>query len=371
MKFRIPFMAALAAICMIPLAVSAQETDQEPEMLTVGSVAPQLDIEHWVKDGNGKFQPVTRFEDDKVYMVEFWATWCGPCIASMPHLAELQNEYADQGLRIISVSDEDLDTVEEFLEREVRGEEDMTYDDLTSNWSLTTDPDDSVSQDYMRAAGQNGIPTAFIVGKTGHVEWIGHPMEIDEPLEQVINDEWDREAFAVKFRAEQEMDIMMSKLRRKMMEGDTDAVIEMLGEAIEKTEDPDMKKQFTVIRAQVVISTGAEGAADAMNDLTEAIGDNPEGLNQVAWSVVEMHQSGEEVGEDLVVAAVAATEKALESTPDAGHIMDTLAHLVHMQGDLDRAIELTEKAVELSGDQFPEIEEYLEELRKEKDGDDD
>ncbi|MGI9518841.1 MAG: redoxin domain-containing protein, partial [Pirellulaceae bacterium] len=353
MKFRISLFAAMAAICIAPLAVSAQETEQESEILTIGSVAPQLDIEHWVQDGKGKFQPVTKFEEGNVYMVEFWATWCGPCIASMPHLAELQNEYADQGLRIISVSDEDLETVEEFLERDVRDEEDMTYDDLTSNWSLTTDPDDSVSEDYMRAAGQDGIPTAFVVGKTGHIEWIGHPMEIDEPLEQVMNDEWDRETFAVKFRSQQELQMLMGKLRRKMMEGDTDAVIEMLGEAIEKTEDSDTKQQLTVIRAQIVISSGAEGAAQAMNDLTEAISHNPEGLNNVAWAVVEKHQGGEEVDEELVAAAVAATEKALESSPDAGHIIDTLAHLVHMQGDLDRAIELTEKAVELSGDDFP------------------
>ena len=68
--------------------------------------APALDIEHWIQDGNGFFKPVKKFEAGKVYVIEFWATWCGPCIASMPHLAELQNKYRGRDVQVISVSDE-------------------------------------------------------------------------------------------------------------------------------------------------------------------------------------------------------------------------------------------------------------------------
>ena len=146
------------------------------DLLTIGSEAPALDVEHWVQNGNGKFEPVTKFAPGKVYVVEFWATWCGPCVQSMPHLAALQTEYADKGVQIVSISDEDLDTVQEFLDREIRGaaeppgEEDgedtekQTYRNLTSAYCLTTDPDQSSYQDYMQAAAQAGIPTASIVG---------------------------------------------------------------------------------------------------------------------------------------------------------------------------------------------------------------
>ena len=61
----------------------------------------------------------------------------------MPHISELQDEYSDKGVQVISISDEDLETVEEFLEKKVRGEEEMTYFDLTKNYCLTTDPDRS------------------------------------------------------------------------------------------------------------------------------------------------------------------------------------------------------------------------------------
>src|SRR5690606_28230357 len=97
------------------------------------------------------------------------------------------------------------ETVEAFLERPVRGQEDeqdvKTYRDLTSAYCLTTDPDQSSSEDYMRAAGQNGIPTSFIVGKDSKIEWIGHPMAIEETLKAVVTDSWDRETFAAEFKA--------------------------------------------------------------------------------------------------------------------------------------------------------------------------
>ena len=61
----------------------------------------------------------------------------------------------------------------------------------------------------MQAAGQNGIPTAFLVGKTGLIEWIGHPMTMDKPLAQVVAGDWDRSAFAEQFIAKQKMDAGM------------------------------------------------------------------------------------------------------------------------------------------------------------------
>ncbi len=154
------------------------------DRLVVGSKAPPLDIEHWLNK-----EPVPKFEKGKVYVIEFWATWCGPCVGQMPHLAELQEHHADD-LFVIGISGEDPDTIDEFLERDRDGK---TYREITAAYWLASDPDGSVDTDYMKASGMRGIPTAFVVGKTGEIEWIGHPRNIDQVLDMVIAGKWNRE----------------------------------------------------------------------------------------------------------------------------------------------------------------------------------
>lgn len=179
----------------IGLTLSSSGVSQESQRLTIGSQAPQLDIEHWLSSGNGKYKPVRTFEKDNIYIIEFWATWCGPCIMTMPHLVDVQNRFADKNVQIISISDESLETVEEFLLQKTRGDEEQTYGALTSAYCLTTDPDGSSHRDYMLAAKQDGIPTSFIVGKSGQIEWIGHPAIIEDTLQKVVDGTWDREAY--------------------------------------------------------------------------------------------------------------------------------------------------------------------------------
>src|SRR5690349_1288193 len=75
--------------------------------LNIGDKAPTLEISEWVSLGKERFKPVKTFQPGKVYVVEFWATWCGPCIAMMPHIASMQEKYIDQGLQIVSVTDDE------------------------------------------------------------------------------------------------------------------------------------------------------------------------------------------------------------------------------------------------------------------------
>lgn len=179
-----------------PGTLPALAAEANEQSLSIGLAAPAIDIEHWIQDGKGFFSPVTKMEKGKVYVVEFWATWCPPCVASMPHLASLQQKYRGRDVQIVSVSDEPLETVETFLKRETETAEGetTTYADIASAYCVTTDPDRSVYMAYMDASQQKGIPTAFIVGKSGLVEWVGHPTEMDEALEQVVMDKWDRYA---------------------------------------------------------------------------------------------------------------------------------------------------------------------------------
>lgn len=334
--------------------------------LLIGSVAPPLDIKHWFSTGG--FDKVTEFEPGKLYIVEFWATWCEPCVVSMPHLAELQETYRDIDLQIISVSVEDPDKVEAFLEREVPGDSVQTFGELTSSYSLTADPDESVYTDYMKAASQSGIPCAFIVGKTGEIEWIGHPMRMDEPLVQIIADDWDREAFKVQRQKEQELMKVRNQVQRLLQQDKKDEALSLIDSEISKL-DREQLPAFLNMRYMVLLSYESPDAVEALQELTETLDQENEAqiLNSAAWGVVALKQRGGRFTDGLVSASWDAIEKANQLLPDDPSILDTQAHLAQLKGDLDLAIQLQNRAVELAPERSLEsMQRFLDELKAAK-----
>ncbi|MBS1714945.1 MAG: TlpA family protein disulfide reductase [Armatimonadetes bacterium] len=163
--------------CALPSLSSAD--------LGPGMPAPKLDVKTWYK---GK--PVKEFEPGKTYVVEFWATWCGPCRESIPHLSEMAKKNKDVTFIGVSIWEDDVDgNIAKFVA-------DMGPKmDYNVGYSGNKE---GMSQSWMSAAGQNGIPSAFIV-KDGKVMWIGHPMSMDKPLEEVKAGTFDVDAFKAKF----------------------------------------------------------------------------------------------------------------------------------------------------------------------------
>ncbi len=151
--------------------------------LEMGDPAPALTIKEWVK---GEAVDLAAAKGAKVVIVEFWATWCGPCKVSIPHLTELQKEYADRGVVVIGVTSEDprnsLDQVKEFVAE--MGDK-MAY-------TVAFDDGEKTNTAWMVAAGQTGIPTAFVVDKEGVVAWIGHPMNgLDQVVASILEGKYD------------------------------------------------------------------------------------------------------------------------------------------------------------------------------------
>ncbi|MFH1419035.1 MAG: redoxin domain-containing protein [Planctomycetota bacterium] len=349
---------ALAGLLLgVPTVATADDDDAK---LTIGDKAPAIEISHWIKGDK-----VTKFEKDKVYVLEFWATWCGPCVAGMPHLSELQKKYADKDVTIIGVSNEELETVTEFLARKYE-KEGKTHNDRTE-YTLATDPDKSADKDYMLAANQNGIPTAFIIGKSGKIEWIGHPMVMDDALDAVVKGTWDRKPFKKEFEKQQALEKKLQAFQEQYSKSlkaeDWAAAIKTVDELIALDEG---NTRLQVMK--FVLIAGKQGEYERAYKYAamavEKAWDNGYALNEWAWCIVD--DKGLEK-RDLDLAMKAATRANELTDGKEAAILDTLARVYYEKGNLKEAIKYQQRAADsLEGNGGPMAEELTKTLDKYK-----
>lgn len=165
--------------------------------LKIGDSAPKLDTGEWVQG-----EPVKEFQPGKVYLIEFWATWCGPCRVSIPHLNALHTKFKDKGLVVIGQNcwERDESKVKPFVES--MGSK-MTYRIALDRKTGATDRG-RMAETWMAAAGRTGIPSAFLVDQQGRIAWIGHPMALtDAILQQVLAGKWDLKKAAADYEEQE------------------------------------------------------------------------------------------------------------------------------------------------------------------------
>ncbi|SFD22648.1 Thiol-disulfide isomerase or thioredoxin [Chitinophaga sp. CF118] len=158
---------------------------QERAKLFVGDKAPELRYGKWLKGS-----PIKQYEKGRLYLFEFWATWCGPCIASMPHLSEFARERK-QDATVIAVNiwektgDKPYESSLPKVSKFVKGMGNKM------DFNVITDSKDQfMGKEWMEAAGQDGIPCSFMV-KDGIILWMGHPIELDSVVKVVMSGNYD------------------------------------------------------------------------------------------------------------------------------------------------------------------------------------
>jgi uncharacterized protein (TIGR03435 family) len=140
----------------------------------VGETAPPLKLTGLLQ-ASGKLEQNIKSLKGKVVVLEFWATWCAPCIAAMPHLNDLSEKYKDKGVQFISITDEITEKANNFLKkRKING------------W-VGIDGDKAMHEAY----GVQSIPFTVVIGPNGKV--LGYPKSKELSEEMLVQALADKE----------------------------------------------------------------------------------------------------------------------------------------------------------------------------------
>ena len=337
-----------AILAGLALAAAAQSAEAK---LTIGDPAPKLQVGRWIQG-----EPVAEFKPGTVYVVEFWATWCGPCRTSIPHLNELWLKFKDRGLVVIGqdVWEPADSAIEPFVKK--MGDR-MTYrvaldDTSEAKPELQAPPGGYMADHWMKAAGQQGIPTAFIVNQQGRIAWIGHPMTMNEQLlEDILAGRFDVAKFAAEYERQQQIRAqamgLTKKLRTALNNQDWDAADAAIAEM--KKADPGMGDSLETTRLSILL--GRKNYAEAFH-LAETLSDshptNAPMQNQIAW-ILATQEGLEPRGLALAERAALRANAAAQGKEPA--ILDTLARAQFLNGKTNAAVVTEQQALALAPDE--------------------
>ncbi len=145
----VPVALALVIVAMLLLALPGCTSTQADELRI-----PATDISLADLDGN-----IVRLSDlrGKTVFLNFWATWCGPCLKEMPDIQKIHERYRDQGVVVIGIDlDETVEDVSDFVEKG------------GFTWTFVIDPVGTVTREYR----VDVIPSSFFIDGEGMIRSI-------------------------------------------------------------------------------------------------------------------------------------------------------------------------------------------------------
>ncbi len=213
--------------------------------LTFESPMPLPEIAEWARGEALDFKDAT-----KTFLISFWSTAITPARESLPRLSKLADEYREQGLVVIAVTDEPAAAIAPMLEAP-RFKEGVRF-------AIGCDPDRSTHRQFMDASWQNTLPTAFLA-RDGKILWIGNPRDIDSVLSAVFAGKWStegrRELYEQRMAATKRASDFEEKLAIFLDRKQWDAMLALVDQ-MAKDPNPSLAREGRLLRISTLQRSG-------------------------------------------------------------------------------------------------------------------
>lgn len=277
-------MKSIVLILSLTIAAVNAIAQSQPVTLKEGSPAPSISEAHWIKGDR-----ISAFEKGQVYVIEFWATWCGPCRMSMPHLSELANEYKGK-VTFMSFNSKERayfkDKTQDYFAR-VKEFVQKLGDGIDYNVAIDG-PEETLWKNWLTAAGFSSIPKAFIVGRDGNIAWMGHPDDMENVLAAIVNNYTDAQKEKMKAQAKMLSDRWMTlarPLREAKANKDYAAIIAITDTSIASVK-PSMRSYLKTIRFEALCHSDKAAARKYGQELIQALRRDPISLYSIGRDIV-------------------------------------------------------------------------------------
>lgn len=344
-------------------AEPAKEAETPAWAVLIGKAPPPIVVAKWVKG-----EPLTGFEKGKVYVVDFWATWCGPCKAAIPHLTKLAHEHAGK-VEVIGVSISErqkdatdtsyIDKVDAFVKK---------MDDRMDYRVAVDTPEKTMHTTWFKPTGTGGIPTAYIIDQQGLVAWvgIGSPNDVERIVDAVLAGTFDIKQEAERQRAAEAeakkrsaLDIAAAKdnksdaiyakfpgYREAMDRGDQAAALESLNTAFKNDPSSEVAAAY---QWKIMILMQRNKPGEVNQYARELLDRYPTNGDIIGFVSAVIVSTDDEPRFDKKLALEAATKAAALATPDSRWAQYTkwrLGWAYFQNGEKDKAIEQMQSALD-------------------------